>query len=250
LYFFDIMDSLQLIQPAPALRSVVQSYWVMWQPPDHEAYMHPGGSFGMVFNLGATFDGRRDRVFLDGTNTVSRRLHMNGETLAVGVRFQVGGAYPFLRMPLHEVNNELVDLPYRDLHDQLMDTPTIPAKIHLLENWLLHQDFGDPNPMITASLQLIQRGQLNMKELADELFISQRQLERLYRTHVGMTPIQYARLLRVEKARHILTTYHQFSTAQVGAMLDYYDQSHFIRDFKAVVGITPMQYRVEKSDPV
>lgn len=251
-----------LIEPAPVLRPYVKSYWVMQRanPLDYlrEEYIHPGGGYGIVFNLGDDFhvDGVpvRERIFLDGSNTVTRRLGFKGKISAIGVRFEPGGAYPFFGVPLHELRNYLAVMDVlghrllQDLYEQIAEAKTTPLKIALLERWLLKQmgEWQAPPAIIPASFKVIrhQGGQISMKQLADDLYISQRQLERLYKTQVGMTPVQYGRLLRVDRARSLLKlkTYEQLSTAQIGAELGYYDQSHFIRDFKEIIGITPYQY--------
>jgi AraC-like DNA-binding protein len=85
----------------------------------------------------------------------------------------------------------------------------------------------------------------SLPELAEDLAISQRQLEHLYRSQVGMTPTQYMRLQRVEIARLALTQGKQSNT-RLAADLGYYDQAHFIHEFRSVMGITPHAYMVRK----
>lgn len=251
----------RLIEPAPFLRPYVKSYWVLWRNEHlqglHEEYIHPGGGYGVVFNLGDAFyvDGQpvRERIFLDGSNTVSRRLGFAGRIAAIGIRFEPGGAYPFLGVPLYELANHLTLLdavpsqPLNDLYEQIMGVTRLHTRISQLETWLLQRLHDDQMlaKLVPASLALIraQAGQVSMKQLANDLYISQRQLERLYRTQVGMTPSQYARLVRVERARDLLKTHRHLSAAQVGAALGFYDQSHFIRDFKSIIGVTPHRYQ-------
>ena len=192
-------------------------------------------------------------VFLDGSNTVSRRLGFKGKISALGIRFYPGGAYPFLGVPLHEVSNyfAIADiLPRQSLHDlysNIVEAQSIAVKISHIERWLLQrlQNYQEQDRIVPFSLKQIEHatGQVSMKQLADDLYISQRQLERLYKTQVGMTPVQYARLIRVQKARSLLKVNTQLSTARIGAELGFYDQSHFIRDFKSIIGITPNRYR-------
>ncbi|MBV9789603.1 MAG: AraC family transcriptional regulator, partial [Chloroflexi bacterium] len=66
--------------------------------------------------------------------------------------------------------------------------------------------------------------------------------ERLYQCQVGMSPKQYTQLLRVEKARLALKRMRQASTLNLAMELGFYDQPHFIREFSAVVGMTPYAY--------
>src|SRR5260221_299141 len=104
----------QLIPPGPALRSYVRSYWYFRRETPllayQEEYMHPQGGFGIVFNFGdrLRLDGQAlaEPIFLDGTNTVSRKMGFSGHIEQLGVSFCVGGAYPFLAVPLAELLNE------------------------------------------------------------------------------------------------------------------------------------------------
>jgi AraC-like DNA-binding protein len=260
----------QLITPSPALRPYIQSYWSFRRPTPlaalHEESMHPRGGFGLVFNGAGSLllDGQAisDPVFLDGTTTISRTVGFHGRVDLLGVRFHEGGAYPLLGIPLAELRNALSLLDALDrpdlvrLADQIAEADALPARIRWLEAWLLRRlALGKQrNPIIPASLALLRRqaGELRMPDLAREFAISQRQLERLYQSQVGMSPKQYTQLLRVEQARLALKRGHHpalRASADLAAELGYYDQSHFIREFRAVVGVTPTAYLKRQRGP-
>ena len=261
----------QLVAPSRLLRSYVREYWHLRRETPllsfHEEYMHPRGGFGIVFNFGDSLrldaQAVAEPVFLDGANTVSRKLGLLGHVELMGVRFHEGGAYPFLGVPLVELRNEISFLDALDkprllqLHARLQEAQSLAARINLLEDWLIHRlSVGkERDELIPASLaRLRQRqGHLPIPELARELDVSQRHLERLYQSHVGMSPKQYAQLLRVEAARLILRQKNGQSTTTLAAELDFYDQSHFIREFSAIIGMTPFAYmkrHQKQSEPV
>ena len=108
----------QLIPPGPLLRPYVRSYWYFRRAAPltkfHEEFMHPGGGFGIVFNLGNMpyLDGQplAEPIFLDGVNTVSRRMGFIGAVDQIGISFCVGGAYPFIGLPLAELRDETTAL--------------------------------------------------------------------------------------------------------------------------------------------
>ncbi|MBK8030997.1 MAG: AraC family transcriptional regulator [Chloroflexi bacterium] len=246
-----------LVPPTPALRPFIASYWGMRRAhalavaPE---FMHPGGGFGLGFDFGGglALDSQpiTDPVFLDGTNTISRRMSFTGAVDVLGIRFHPGAAYPFLGIPLVELANstELMGAvgqrPLLLLHEQMAEAPTLTAKIARLEAWLLARLQPTASPYVLHSLYQIKQhaGQLDMKRIADDLYISQRQLERLYQIHVGMTPKHFARLQRVEAARLALKQANGVSLAHISAEFAYYDQAHFTHEFKAVVGLTPRDY--------
>jgi AraC-like DNA-binding protein len=248
-----------LFSPSPFLGSYVREYWYLRRETPlvtyHEEYMHPRGGFGIVFNLGdkLCLDGQTvfEPIFLDGANTVSRKLGFRGKVELMGVRFHEGGAYPFLGVPLNELRNEIVLLDALDrpgllrLHARLTETKSLSARTHLLEGWLMSRlSFGKERPaIIPASLSLLREreGQLPIPELARDLAMSQRQLERLYQAQVGISPKQYSLLLRVERARLALRRMDK-QTSILAAELGFCDQPHFIREFRAVIGMTPYDY--------
>ena len=64
-----------------------------------------------------------------------------------------------------------------------------------------------------------------------------------------MTPKQYARLVRVETARLALKQHTETAT-RLAVDLGFYDQAHFIREFRSVIGMTPTAYKKRQSPPV
>jgi AraC-like DNA-binding protein len=64
----------------------------------------------------------------------------------------------------------------------------------------------------------------------------------LYQSQVGVSPKHYARLIKVERARLTLKHMNEQTTTRLAAELGFYDQAHFIREFRAVIGMTPYAY--------
>ncbi len=250
----------QLAPPSVELRPYVQSFWSFRRAAPlltfREEYMHPRGGFGVVFNFGdpVFLDGRlvNEPLFLDGANTLSRKMGFVGRVDMVGIRFQEGGAYPFFGVPLHELRDAFTLLDVLDrrqllrLHAQLAETAVLAHRFQLLDQWLVVRlaQGQARSLLIPPSLARLQTraGQLPIPQLAEELAVSQRQLERLFQLQVGMTPKQYARLVRVETARLALKQ-HTETTTRLAVDLGFYDQAHFIREFRSVIGMTPTAYK-------
>ena len=179
-------------------------------------------------------------------------MGFRGRVDLLGISFHEGGAYPFLGLPLAELRDEITLLEALDqpgllrLHARLYEAEALAVRINLIEEWLLGRlALGkERDVLIPTSLTMLRAraGNLPIPELARELAISQRQLERLYQNQVGMSPKQYARLLRVETARLALKRTAGQSTTQLATELGFYDQAHFIREFSAVIGMTPYAY--------
>jgi transcriptional regulator GlxA family with amidase domain len=85
--------------------------------------------------------------------------------------------------------------------------------------------------------------ELSLAGLAHSVNLSVWRLSHIFRSEVGMSPIQYLRILRIEKARHLLETSF-LSVKEITHLVGLKDESHFVRDFKKAYGMSPTPYRV------
>ncbi len=252
-----------LVSPSPALAPYVHSYWFInhaWTRPfPLEENLYPEGGVGLIFNTGdpVLVDGTAVTApaFLDATNSFRTRLGFQGQVALAGIRFHPGGAFPFLPLPLKEVQNlpvaldQIMSPALISWGERLADLPTLAQKTAHLEA-ILHRWYRpqrellpDVHTALTAIRQT--KGQIDLHALAEASFISQRQLERYFQVQVGLSAKTYARLVRVQTARARLRQAQP--TAHLSQDLGFYDQSHFIRDFQAIMGLTPQQYRQNRA---
>jgi AraC-like DNA-binding protein len=186
---------------------------------------------------------------LDPVTVKSKQLQLTGRIEAFGILFQPAGAYPLFGLPMPELTDIEAIPGHIRLYEQLYETPTLAGKVSLVENWLtsLLAWVQLLSPLIHPSLKLLAQtaGRLTIQHLAETLYITPRQLERLYQQQVGLSPKKYAQLQRVHLARTALKALKQGdeqSLAQTAHHHGYHDQAHFIREFKTVTGLTPGQY--------
>jgi AraC-like DNA-binding protein len=86
------------------------------------------------------------------------------------------------------------------------------------------------------------RGELSLAEFAESVNLSIWRLSHIFKADVGMPPIRYLRLLRMERARHLLESSF-LSVKEIAFQVGLNDESHFVRDFKAAYGFSPAIYR-------
>lgn len=86
------------------------------------------------------------------------------------------------------------------------------------------------------------RGELSLAELAQSVNLSVWRLSHIFKSDVGMPPIRYLRLLRMEKAKHLLESSF-LSVKEIAYQVGLNDESHFVRDFKSTYGSSPAIYR-------
>lgn len=86
-----------------------------------------------------------------------------------------------------------------------------------------------------------------IEEMARLVNLSESHLQQLFKHTVGMSPIQYLKHLRLEKARELLEDSF-LQIWKIGYMVGMADQSHFIQNFKKKYGTTPSDYRRQYSE--
>lgn len=255
--------TLCLSAPCDALRDVVQCYWWARGVPETREgpaeLLHPDGGMGLAFNFGVA--PQREAPFhigsgwVDGPSLRTARLAVNASLDLFGVRFLpgMGGAL------LGEAPEALAEAgltpigalhrrPVMELYERLRESPGFEARVALLESYLLAwlRHGAAPPPLLGAALAWLHRrhGQGGIEALAEALPVGQRQLQRLFRRHLGLSPKQYARVLRIKHGRTLIKR-----AAGSGALTEaayaagYFDQAHFVHDFSAVTGLTPGEYR-------
>ena len=80
---------------------------------------------------------------------------------------------------------------------------------------------------------------IKIEDLPGLVFISQRQLERGFKDKVGITPKQYLRIMRMNEVQRLLAGNHAMDLGRVAHECGYFDQAHFIKDFKRITGEKP-----------
>lgn len=102
---------------------------------------------------------------------------------------------------------------------------------------------GNDERAIGRALELIHAnafGPLCLSDMAQAACLSRFHFARMFRSHIGLSPMQYVRALRIEYAKSLLR--EGSNVAAIAAELGYFDQSHFSRAFRKVTGTTPGMY--------
>lgn len=179
--------------------------------------------------------------------------HLCGPTWVVVVDFTPNGLYRLYRLPHAELKEQFIDLaaaiPFGTLVEQMRQAPSVGQRVALLNTFLLRQlarrqPAKDP---ISAATQLLQQtGTLNVRQLAERINLSERTLNRTFTQQVGVSPKYYARIQRFLRTRTWLEQQHvQPDWRYLLATNEYYDQAHFINEFKFFTGKPPLLYKAE-----
>lgn len=257
--------------PRPPLNEFVEFLWF------HEGYncdhhlerVLPDGSMELIINLRdekrhvfdhATHCPVRSyrRSWLSGPHSNFIIIDTARDASMMGAHFRPGGARAFFGFPLNIMRNAVVDLDAiwngqaPDLRDQLLEAASPSAKFHLLEEALLacRRPEADHHRAVVYALARFSREPENMTvgKVMGQIGLSSRRFIELFLQQVGMTPKMFCRLRRFQRALEEIQRRREVQWAAVATHCGYYDQAHFINNFREFGGITPGDYLVARPE--
>jgi len=249
--------------PHAALRLFVQTYWSLSGCPRDAAPQPilPDGTTELVvhrehpfirYMAGRPAERQASTLFV-GPMRSPVVLRPEGGFEVAAVRFRPNGAFALLGVPQQRLHDAIVDaaaleIPWlRRAVRAARDERSVHAAIARLESALLERVEGGcsrSDARVNAVLARINGacGACRIDDLADAA-ASRRQIERLFREQVGLTPKAYARIVRFSTAAARVTADPSARLADLSTDAGYFDQSHMIRDFLCFAGRTPEQLR-------
>ena len=192
-----------------------------------------------------------ERASVMGVVTGAFSVTLTGSRLVLGLKFRAGGFYPFIRRPVWSFTNQTVPVSQcfhvDDSHlvrrAALGDGPGIVAALETL--------LRDARPVMDDSLEEVFRMAdaiaadatlLTVEQAAREFGVRPRSLQRAFRRYIGVGPKWMIRRCRIQEAAARLESGDVPTLSDLAGSLGYADQSHFINDFRRLVGRSPTRY--------
>jgi AraC-like DNA-binding protein len=253
-------------KPGAPLDRFVEVIWVMETPaaPHSKERLLPDGSVELVFDLGS---GRfpiftndtltRRELFRDsvvcGPHSQPFGIDTSTGTSVAGVHFKPGGAHPFLKLPFGELHNQHASLDAfwgraaaTQVREQLLEAPTPRGKAQILERHLLAIAAGQPERRAAVAFALSEFHAApeaqKISTVTDQIGISPRHFIDIFRNEVGLTPKLFCRVRRFQQVLRLISSGARIHWPNVALESGYFDQAHFIHDFRAFSGINPSAY--------
>lgn len=196
---------------------------------------------------------KENRLSISGVSGLTDRSRTFRNSPDIGtilVIFREAGASQFFKEPIHEIFRESISLDNFMLRSELLcleemlaEADTDTERIKAIENFFMQRmTHVQPDKLVATALALIHKskGNIRINELMDQLHISQSPLEKRFRQAVGTSPKKFASIVRL---KHVIQQYNPASSlTELGYEAGFYDQAHFIKEFKAFTGDTPQQF--------
>ena len=259
----------QMFTPSEELQPSIQCYWSIYLKenlllPRTEKIISDGG-MGIVFNFGDKFSikiGERTSTdtagyFVTGPTRKATHLRFDEKIYAIGIRFNPGGAYPFFQEDISNFTDRIIpgfeneNFKINNLYLKLKNADSLIEKITELDRYLLktpRRSDALPSLWMIQVINIIQqhKGSMKINDLSNCLKLTRRHFDRKFKKEVGLLPKQFSSIVRIEKSRSMIQSLKFNSLTEVSMEHDYFDQAHFIREFKAFVEETPKEYLQKK----
>jgi AraC-like DNA-binding protein len=256
--------------PRPPLSQFVNVLWLYEDYAQSHAKERvlPTGEMQIVINLQDDRSWIYDREdtdrcqtfrgpLLSGAHSQYQVISTAAQAFVIGVHFWPGGAFPFLRMPAGELRDTTVSLDAlwggaaADLRDRLLEAPTHAARFRILERVLLDELARGSSRHDAVAFALCQftaaPHMTTMASVSDQIGLSPKRFIQVFRDETGFTPKVFCRIRRFQQALDRMEGRKSVAWANVALDCGYFDQAHFIHDFRAFSGINPSTYLVHQT---
>jgi AraC-like DNA-binding protein len=261
----------QKFRPVEELSPFVECYfvWESEEPLSTALVVEspPNGFCSIVVNYGDTYTIQNHKYsslevpqqFVAGQSIYSYRLTLRGKIGIAGIVFKPAGLATLFGLQTFLLTEERIDLfkqlpqPYfRSYVEQIRASKEIAEKAKLLEAMILHHcRLHQPTPDyidMAANMIVEKAGMLHVNDLLRESCMSRRTFERHFFQKVGLSPKYYARIRRIGYICNLIAGKKKVNWPEVFYEAEFYDQSHFIKDFEEFTGRTPQQYLADNNE--
>jgi len=254
------------INPTGILSKYIQNYFIVetynsidFMPKER---VYPNGNATMVFHYGSPskFQKKDSSKYIEpnlvicGQQTSYYDLSLSGKTGMILIVFRPHGVKSFFNFPITELLNEnlslqdLINNETIELEDKLFNSPNNRQRITLLENFLIKRlVHNNEFKRVEHAINIIDnsKGQIKAQDIAHEVCLGIKQFERTFSKYVGINPKKYASIVRFQNVIQTKRKHKNSSMFQLAFDNGYYDQSHFIHDFKSYTGLSPKEFFID-----
>jgi AraC-like DNA-binding protein len=253
----------QIFEPNKELAEFVKCYWTLESAKEDTPLKNtivPDGTMKLIFHYGDTYKHHPNhgesiilpKCFLIGQLTRPYIVEPLGITGTFVVRFHPNGFLPFSTIPIKEMENTAIPLDKlfgkdgEEIGEKILNAKDTSERINLIEIFLLKRltDKQTIDKVVKSTIETIlnANGQFSVNEHSQQNNINRRQLTRKFTSTIGLSPKQLSKTIRIQATLKKLLTEEVTSLTDLAYENEYFDQAHFIKDFKEFTGLTPKEF--------
>jgi AraC-like DNA-binding protein len=185
------------------------------------------------------------------------KIQSHGKTGLIAVRFSALGAYHFFGIPMKEIVNGETGLRNvwhglaSEIEEKIYDAANIKQRAQIIQRYLLLQlsrnGYTDKGIEFCVNEIKQAKGQISVDVLANKVGISNRQLVRRFDKCIGLSPKEFIRITKFISSLDMMNYSKDKNLTEIALVSGYYDQAHFIRDFREFSGMTPTDYQASSN---
>lgn len=257
----------EIVRPSPILADYVEYFWrgtnVLDDKISFTHYASASSRTELLFHCAGDFFESSEptkKVFdagFYGQTNVSRRYQtFSKRSVIFGARLYPHALGRFFGWSAMELTDERIELETAlgtagsELSEQIFALDDFAAQSALLENFLARQLFLRLRKTDTGDefwRRIYSAEAENLTIVARNFGLSNRQFERIFKSRTGFSFAHFRKLKRFEKAVAALENFDGLLT-EIALCCGYFDQSHFIRDFKFFSGSTPKFFLKQREE--
>ena len=254
----------QTFEPHPDLSALVKCYWILEVPGDMNADRQrivPDGCIELFFILGEdvkrfTSDDSfilQPRSMVLGQITRPFFIQPTGYVHTFAIRFYPYGFANFVEIPIQDLAN--TETPISSifgaqvataLEQKIVNAGSTEDRIRVIEEFLLQKlaETATIDHIVKSTIDMLvqTKGSQSISSLLEGQHSLRRSLERKFSRQVGISPKQLGKVIRLQSALKLLLTGDKESLTSIAYQSEYYDQAHFIKDFKEFTGTNPKDF--------
>ncbi len=256
------MDKLYIQKEAdPKLSSIIKCFWQIDSHDDSTIQREkiiPDGYPELIFHYGNVYKTNINGIWqvqaqdlIAGQITNHFFIENTGISKIFAIKLQPWALSELYNISMHEITNKVINIP-KDVLDTLnpikeVATSTISFndKVLRIENWLIstNQLVNNELSKEKKALDLIikNRGRDSLKKIQTLTGVSERKLERYFKLNIGLSPKSFSRIIRFSNIFKLIQE-DNIDWADIAYLSGFYDQSHFIKNFKEFTGEHPSSY--------
>lgn len=247
-----------LVEPSQELSHIVQSFWMIDSEGDasiHQQKIIPDGYPELIFHYGEPY-----RINISGEWELQAKeliggqirnhffLENTGESKMFAIKFQPWAIRELFGLEMSSITDKVITIPKTiqekvvKIKDIAVSTQSFSEKVAEIETWFRRMEISKFHQNYKA-VQYIQKknGLIQLNELAELCNTTERTLERYFKSYVGLSPKFYSRIIRFSSIFQLVQE-EKIDWQDIVYKAGYYDQSHFIKNFKEFTGEDPTRY--------